>query len=66
MNKNITIRSIERVEEAVGLSEFPLTASAISKLEKMNYNTVKFALDYLEKNKKVKQLKTSNGIFWVV
>ena len=63
---NITIRTLEKVLEALRLSKEPQSTYAISKLEQLNYNSVVTALAYLEKESKVKQFNTSSGVFWEV
>jgi hypothetical protein len=61
---NITIRTLDKVLEALRLSKDPQSTYAISKLEQLNYNSVVTALNYLEQEGKVKQFNTSSGIFW--
>lgn len=66
IEQNITLRTINKVLEALRLSKEPQSTYAISKLEQLNYNSVVTALNYLEREGKVKQFKTSSGVFWQV
>jgi|GEM_PF-2798039 len=64
--KNVELKTIQKVEEAIRLSKQPLSASAISKLEQLNYVSTINAIEYLKKENKIKEFVTSSGTFWVV
>ena len=66
VERNITIKTLSKVLEALRLSKEPQSIYAISKLEQLNYNSVVTALAYLAKEGKVKQFNTSSGVFWEV
>ena len=63
---NVELKTIQKVMEAIKLSKQPLSASAISKLEQLNFVSCANALAYLKEEGKVKELETSSGTFWVV
>jgi hypothetical protein len=63
---NVELKTIQKVQEAIRLSKQPQSASAISKLEMLNFISVVNALAYLKQEGKVKELETSSGTFWVV
>lgn len=63
---NVELKTIQKVMEAIRLSKQPQSASAISKLEQLNFVSTINALNYLKEENKVKELVTSSGTFWVV
>lgn len=63
---NVTIKTIEKVLEALKLNKELQSTYAISNLEQLNYNSTLTALEYLEKENKVERVKSSSGIFWRV
>ena len=63
---NVTLKTINKVLEALRLAKEPQSVFAISKLEQLNYNSVTNALNYLEKEGKISPVKTSSGTFWQV
>jgi len=65
-SKNVELKTIRKVMEAIRLSKQPQSASAISKLEQLNFVSTINALHYLEQESKIKKFETSSGVFWIV